>query len=124
MSSFEWHGEEAARLIAEAGAVGLNKAARALLAESQARVPVDSTDLRTSGATHDADPANLEAAVSYNAQNRGFNYGLAVHEGLHMHFKTVHNPRAQAKYLEGPATEMEAELVAVVALQVARALRS
>lgn len=120
--SFTWNGDDAARAIRAAAAGGLNMAARALLAESQARVPVDTGDLRASGATHDADEGNLEAAVTYNAQNRGFNYGLAVHEGIGMTIKTVHNSRAQTKYLEGPATEMEAELLGVVAEQIRRAL--
>ena len=124
MSSFIWNGDEAANA-AQAGAVaGLNRAARAQLAESQARVPVDSGDLRNSGTTHDADAGNLEASVSYNAQNNGYNYGLAVHEGVGMHFNPVHNPGAQAKYLEGPAVEMEAELMGVVSTSIARALRS
>jgi phage-related tail protein len=124
MSSFRWNGDEAAARVGDAAALGLNKAARALLAESQARVPVDSGDLRASGATHDANAGSLVAAVAYNASNRGFPYGIAVHEGTHMNFQTAHNPRAGAKYLEGPAVEMEGELMGVVAMEIQRALGS
>ena len=124
MASFEWHGDEAAAAVQQAAVTGLNKAALALLAESQTRVPYDTGDLQGSGAVHEASAGNLESAVTYNAQNNGFNYGVAVHEGLGMSFQTAHNPGAQAKYLEGPAAEMKNELASVVQLQIRRALRS
>jgi len=50
----------------------------------------------------------------------GFNYGVAVHEGLDMDFKTDHNPGAQAKFLERPAIEMEQQLMGVVAMEIKR----
>ncbi len=116
-----WHGDEALRKIRVGGARGLNRAATVLLVESQTRVPVDSSDLRNSGTRHEATPESLESAVSYSATSEdGFNYGLAVHEGLDMNFKTDHNPGAQAKYLEGPAEELKAQLMGVVAMDIKR----
>ena len=116
-----WHGDEAMRRIRVGAARGLSRAARALLAESQTRVPVDSSDLRKSGATHDATPADLVAKVTYNASSEdGFPYGIAVHEGLDMNFRTDHNPGAQAKFLERPAHEMRHQLSEVVAREIRR----
>lgn len=116
-----WRGDEAMRRVRVGGARGLSRAARALLAESQTRVPWDTGDLSQSGTAHDASPDNLEAAVTYSAMSEdGFNYGLATHEGLDMDFKADHNPGAQAKYLERPAIEMEDQLMGVVAMEIKR----
>lgn len=116
-----WRGDEAMRRLRVGGARGLSRAARALLAESQTRVPWDSGDLSRSGTVHDATPQHLEAAVSYNATSpEGFNYGVAVHEGLDMNFRADHNPGAQAKFLERPAIELEDKLMAVVAIEIKR----
>ncbi|MGI6878835.1 HK97 gp10 family phage protein [Microbacterium sp. gxy059] len=122
MSTFRWNGDDAASAVAGAATTGLNKAARALLAEAQSRVPVDTGDLRNSGATHDATPDDLEAAVTFNAQQKGFNYALAVHEGVDMNFQKTYNPNAQSKYLEGPAIELESQLIGVVRMEIKRAL--
>lgn len=94
---------------------GLNKGATALMAESQARVPVDSTDLRNSAATHDATPSNLESAVTYDTP-----YAVIQHERLDFHHPTDHNPGAQAKYLEGPAVELRDKIGAVVGAEIRR----
>jgi len=116
-----WRGDEAMRRIQVGGARGLNRAARALLAESQTRVPWDTGDLSRSGTVHDATPGNLESAVSYSATSPdGYNYGVAVHEGLHMNFRADHNPGAQAKFLERPAIELEDKLMAVIATEIRR----
>lgn len=116
-----WHGDEALQRVRVGGARGLNRAARALLAESQTRVPFDSGDLSQSGTAHDATPQDLESAVSFSATSEdGFNYGVAVHEGLDMDFRTDHNPAAQAKFLERPAEEMKAHLMGVVAMEIKR----
>lgn len=116
-----WHGPEAVLRMRVGAARGLSRAARALLAESQARVPVDTGDLRGSGATHDATPSALQSRVTYNASSPdGFPYGVAVHEGLDMEFKLDHNPGAQAKFLERPAVEMRDKLMAVVAREIKR----
>ena len=116
-----WRGDEAMRKIRVGAARGLSRAARALLAESQTRVPWDSGDLSQSGTAHDATPDRLESAVSYSATSEeGYNYGVAVHEGLDMDFKTDHNPGAQAKFLELPAREMRDKLMRVVAMEIKR----
>jgi len=117
-----WHGEDAIARVRAGAARGLNLAATALLAEANTRVPYDSGDLQRSGATHDATTAALQSAVTYGATAPdGFPYGIAVHEGLDMNFRTDHNPGAQAKYLERPARELEQKLMAVVATQIRRA---
>lgn len=119
--ALNWRGDEAVQRMRVGAARGLTRAAKALLAESQSRVPVDSGDLRSSGATHDASPSELVAKVTYAASSEdGFPYGIAVHEGLDMNFRTDHNPGAQAKYLERPAREMSNELMAVVAREIKR----
>lgn len=116
-----WRGDEAIRRILVGGARGLNRAARALLAESQTRVPVDSRDLRNSGAAHDATPQHLESAVTYNATSEdGYNYALRQHEDLSLNHPTDYQPGAQAKYLERPAKELEQKLMAVVAMEIKR----
>lgn len=116
-----WHGDEAIRRMRAGAAKGLTRAAKALLAESQARVPVDTGDLRRSGATHDATPAELVSKVTYNAASEdGFPYGIAVHEGLDMEMKLDHNPGAQSKYLERPAIEMQDKLMGIVAQDIKR----
>lgn len=109
----QWNDPYAALLAAAAR--GLNKGATVLMSESQARVPVDSTDLRNSAATHDATPANLESAVTYNTP-----YAVIQHERLDFHHPTDHNPGAQAKYLEGPAVELRNQIGAVVAAEIRR----
>ena len=116
-----WRGDEAIRRMRTGGARGLSRAARALLAESQTRVPWDTGDLSQSGTVHDASPQDLQAAVTFSATSPdGFNYGVAVHEDLDMDFKTDHNPGAQAKFLERPAIELEHQLMAVVAMEIKR----
>lgn len=114
-----WRGDEAISRIREGAARGLTRAAKALLAESQARVPVDSGDLRKSGATHDATPAELVARVTYNAHSEdGFPYGIVQHENLS--FKHPHG--GEAKFLERPAIEMEHQLMGVVAQEIKRSV--
>jgi hypothetical protein len=125
MSDFRWNDAEIERAVRQGGARGLNRGARALGAESDARVPVDTTKLRQSRATHDATPDDLEAAVTYNATSEdGFNYALKVHEDTSLDIKTVHNPRAQAKYLESAAADLEEDLMGVVATEIRRAFNS
>lgn len=111
----EWNGDEAARRLITGAVRGLNKAATALESESQARVPVDSTDLRNSAATHDASPGDLTSAVTYNTP-----YAVIQHERLDFHHPTDHNPGAQAKYLEGAATELRHELGEIVGAEIRR----
>lgn len=118
-----WHGDEAIRRMRAGAARGLTRAAKALLAESQTRVPYDSGDLSRSGATHDATPTELVAKVTYNASSEdGYPYGVAVHEGLGIDFRTDHNPGASAKFLERPAMEMKHDLMGVVAQEIKREL--
>lgn len=111
----QWNGDEAARRIVTGAVKGLNKAATALQSESQSRVPVDSTDLRNSSATHDATPGDLVSAVTYNTP-----YAVIQHERLDFQHPTDHNPGAQAKYLEGPAVELRHKLGEIVGAEIRR----
>lgn len=115
----EWFGPQAHTAILNGAARGLNRAATALMAESQARVPVDTTDLRRSAAVQEADAGNLESAVTYNTP-----YAVIQHERLDFYHPTDSNPGAQAKYLERPAKELGPKLGAVVAAEIRRATRS
>ncbi|WP_219085637.1 hypothetical protein [Microbacterium resistens] len=111
--AFTWRGAEASAAARRGAARGLSKAARALLAESQARVPVDTTNLRQSGAAHDATPAQLASGVTYDTP-----YAVIQHERTDFNHSQSHNPGAQAKYLEGPLHEMNAQLMGVVAKEI------
>lgn len=112
-----WRGDDAMRRIMEGGARGLTRAARALGAESDARVPVDSTDLRRSRGVHEASPDSLISAVTYNTP-----YAVIQHERLDFNHPADHNPGAQAKFLERPAIELEDKLMGVVAQEIRRAV--
>lgn len=116
-----WRGDEAMRRIRVGAARGLSRAAKALLAESQTRVPVRDRDLRNSGASHDATPQNLTSAVTYSATSEdGFPYAVVQHERLDFNHPTDFQPGAQAKYLERPAMEMKNKLMGVVATEINR----
>lgn len=114
-----WHGDEAMRRIRAGAVTGLTKAAHALLAESQSRVPVDSGDLRRSGTVHPATMAELQSAVSYSALSEdGYPYGIRQHEDM-----TLSHPHGgEAKFLEKPAREMQDKLMRVVATEIRRAV--
>jgi hypothetical protein len=114
-----WRGDEAIRRMREGAAIGLTRAARALAAESDARVPVDSTDLRRSRGVHEATPDSLISAVTYNTP-----YAVIQHERLDFNHPQTHNPGAQAKFLERPAMELHDKLMGVVAAEIRRATNS
>lgn len=102
------------------GAVqGLNIAAEALLADSKELTPVDTTDLRKTGSVHQASPASLTSAVTYDTP-----YAVVQHENLDFFHPTDHNPNAQAKFLEQPAVENRHEYGGIIAAQIRRATGS
>lgn len=116
--SLKWNGDDAYRRTLEGAARGLTRAAKALLAEANTRVPVDSYDLRRSGATHAATPSDLVSAVTYDTP-----YAVIQHERLDFNHSQSENPGAQAKYLERPAVELHDKLMGVVARDIRRALK-
>lgn len=97
-----------------AGAVrGLLLAAEHVLGESQAVVPLDESPLMQSG-TASVDPPSLTAMVSYDTE-----YAVVQHERLDYR----HAPGRTAKYLERPLNASRAEVLALIAAQMRRAMR-
>ena len=114
-----WRGDEAMQRMRQGAAHGLTRAAKALLAESQSRVPVDSGDLRNSGAVHPATPSSLQSRVTYSASSPdGYPYGVRQHADLALD----HPHGGEAKFLEKPAQEMRGALMQVVAVEIKRAV--
>ena len=110
-----WHGDDAKRLTRRGGVRGLNVAAEALLGQSQALTPVDTGDLRRSGTVFPASVQDPTAVVAFRVP-----YAAFVHEGVDLRFRTVKNPRAQAKFLEQPLRQNAAKLAALVAREIRR----
>ncbi|MEV8600443.1 minor capsid protein [Streptomyces griseoviridis] len=103
----------AARKIREGAARGLLLAAEHVLAQAQDLVPLDEGPLQQSG-TATVDPGELTAAVAYDTP-----YAVRQHEELDYR----HAPGRQAKYLEEPLNASRAEVAAIIAAAVRRALR-
>lgn len=112
-----WFGDQAQQRMRQGGVDGVNMAAEVLLGKSNAKAPVDTTDLRQSGSTHQATLGNPSAQVSYNTP-----YAVIQHERTDFHHPTDHNPGAQAKYLETPLVEDRDELTGIIAEQIRRSL--
>lgn len=108
-----FNGAAAGREIRTAAARGLLLAAEHVLTESQAVVPLDEGYLQSTG-TASVDESTLTAAVSYDGP-----YAARQHEELDWR----HAPGRQAKYLEGPLNAARAEVAALIAAQIRRALR-
>ncbi|HXG71552.1 MAG TPA: HK97 gp10 family phage protein [Gemmatimonadaceae bacterium] len=101
-----------ARLLEERAAAAraaLWSEATAILAEAQRRVPVDTGDLRDSGAIEE-DPATGALRVVFTA-----GHSLIVHEDLE-----ANHPDGQAKYLESVMVEAESGLAARMAEDIQR----
>lgn len=113
--ALEWRGDEAIARVTAGAILGLNKAAEALLADSKALVPVDSGDLRRSGAVVQATMSDPQSAVTYNTP-----YAVKQHEDLSLHHPPTPNPKAQAKYLEAPARQNADKYSAIVAAEIRR----
>lgn len=109
----QFDGTAATRAMREGAARGLLLAAEYVLAESQAVVPLDESPLMQSG-TASVDPPSLTAMVSYDTP-----YAVRQHEDLSYR----HAPGRTAKYLERPLNAARAEVAAIIAAQVRRAMR-
>lgn len=106
-------GTAATRQMRDGAARGLLLAAEHVLQQSQEIVPLDESPLMQSG-TASVDEASLTAAVSYDTP-----YAVRQHEALDFR----HAPGRTAKYLERPLNASRAEVKAVIAAQMRRALR-
>lgn len=104
----------AALQVTDAGAAdGLTKAAERLRALSVPLTPLDRGDLRSMTAVTPASPGNLESKVTNSLP-----YAVRQHEELGYRHES-----GQAKYLEQPARESSAELGAIIAASIRRAVR-
>jgi hypothetical protein len=103
----------ASREIRRAAARGLFLGAEHVLGESSNVVPLDEASLQRSG-TASVDESTLTAMVSYDTP-----YAVRQHEEMDYR----HAPGRQAKYLEGPLNAERAQVLALVAAEMRRALR-
>lgn len=108
-----WNGPAVERQLRQAAARGVFLAAEHVLSESQQVVPLDESPLMHSG-TASVDEATLTGMVSYDTP-----YAVRQHEELTYR----HAPGRTAKYLERPLNDARAEVAAIVAAQVRRAMR-
>jgi hypothetical protein len=108
-----WHGPTVERALRQAAARGAFLAAEHVLGESQALVPLDESPLMHSG-TASVDEPSLTAMVSYDTP-----YAVRQHEDLTYR----HAPGRTAKYLERPLNASRADVLAIVAAQLRRAMR-
>ncbi|MGW3847188.1 hypothetical protein [Streptomyces fagopyri] len=108
-----WNGPAVERELRQAAARGVFLAAEHVLGESQALVPLDESPLMQSG-TASVDENSLTGAVSFDTP-----YAVRQHEDLTYR----HAPGRTAKYLETPLNASRAEVLAIIAAQLRRALR-
>ena len=102
--------------VEKAAKVGALNAARHLLRRSQKIVPIDTGDLKKSGAIIDESrPGYARYVVTYSQH-----YAIYVHENL----MAMHAPGKQAKFLEGPAQQDRELLQQIVADEIQKALDS
>ncbi|HEY8985673.1 MAG TPA: hypothetical protein VIU15_39645 [Streptomyces sp.] len=110
---FRFDGAAAERQIRDAAARGLFLAAEHVLQVSDEVVPLDEAALQRSGAAS-VDEPSLTAMVSYDTP-----YAVVQHERLDYR----HAPGRTAKYLENSLNSERAQVAAIIAAQVRRALR-
>jgi hypothetical protein len=108
-----WNGPAVERELKRAAARGVFLAAEHVLGESQALVPLDESPLMQSG-TASVDEPSLTGMVSYDTP-----YAVRQHENLTYR----HAPGRTAKYLERPLNASRAEVLALIAAQLRRAMR-
>ncbi|MFE9921559.1 hypothetical protein ACFYQA_08250 [Streptomyces sp. NPDC005774] len=108
-----FNGAPVARKLRAAAARGVFLGAEHVLGVSDDRVPLDEDALQRSGMAS-VDEATLTAMVSYNTP-----YAVRQHEELTWR----HAPGRTAKYLENSLNEERAQVDAIIAAQIRRALR-
>ncbi|MEU6822802.1 hypothetical protein ABZ921_19420 [Streptomyces atriruber] len=108
-----WNGARVSAELRQAAARGALLGAEHVLGASRQRVPINEGTLERSGSTS-VDEQTLTAAVSYDTP-----YATRVHEDM----TARHSPGRSAKYLESVLPETAAEVQALIAAQIRRALR-
>lgn len=110
--STEWNGDIVSAMIQASAADALNHGANLLRGYSVPLAPVDRGDLRGSAQVTLATDSNLEAHVSYDTP-----YAVKQHEAL-----DYRHDEGQAKYLEQPLEEHEAEIQQAIASRLGKGL--
>ncbi|MFC5633664.1 hypothetical protein [Streptomyces bullii] len=108
-----FNGAAASRELRQGAARGLYLAAEHVLGESNEVVPLDEAALQRSG-TASVDPPSLTGMVSYDTP-----YAVIQHERLDFR----HAPGRTAKYLENTLNTSRAEVAAIIAAEIRRAMR-
>ncbi|MEV6073960.1 hypothetical protein AB0L80_02415 [Streptomyces sp. NPDC052069] len=108
-----WSGAAALRGTRAGAARGLRLAAEHVLTEARKRVPIEEATLERSGVAS-VDETALTAGVSFDTP-----YAVRQHEDMTLR----HDAGRTAKYLERPLEEEAANVEAIIAAQVRRALR-
>lgn len=108
-----WNGPAVEQQLRQSAARGLLLAAEHVLQQTQEVVPLDESPLMHSG-TASVDEPSLTAMVSYDTP-----YAVVQHERLDYR----HAPGRTAKYVEGPLNASRAEVFALIAAQMRRAMR-
>ncbi|MFG3174938.1 hypothetical protein ACGFZC_07645 [[Kitasatospora] papulosa] len=111
--TLRFNGDQVAAELHGAAERGVLMAGEYVLGESQAVVPIDEAALSRSG-TVSVDPGTLTSAISYDTP-----YAVRQHEEMTWR----HAPGRQAKYLEQPLVQSRAQVQAIIAAQLRRALR-
>ncbi|MFD8254231.1 hypothetical protein [Streptomyces werraensis] len=106
-------GARAVQGLRAAEARGLLLGAEHVLGKANDRVPLDEGFLQSTG-TASVDEGDMTAMVSFDGP-----YSVVQHERLDYR----HAPGRTGKYLEGPLNESRAEVQALIAAQLRRALR-
>lgn len=110
--SFTWRGHQAAAAVRGAGVRGVNRAAERLRSLSVEQTPVQDAILRGSAQVTPAVQSDVRAIVSFDTP-----YAVKQHEELGYR----HPQGGNAKYLERPLREREAELRGIIAAELRRA---
>lgn len=108
-----WNGPAVERELRQAAARGVFLAAEYVLGEANNVVPLDESPLMHSGVAS-VDEPSLTGMVSYDTP-----YAVRQHEDLTYR----HAPGRTAKYLERPLNASRAEVLALIAAQLRRAMR-
>lgn len=111
--TLRFNGPQITEAVKGAAAAGLLEAAEYVLGESRQVVPIDEAALQRSG-NASVDEGRLIAAVAYDTP-----YAVRQHEDMMYR----HAPGRTAKFLETPLNASRAQVSALVAARVRRALR-
>jgi len=109
-TELKWEGDKVLAREEAAAVKGTHDAAQHLLGVSQQRVPLEMGTLQGTGRVIGS---GLRQGVSYDTV-----YARRQHEELTWR----HRPGRTAKYLEGPLTEESAQMQAIIAAEIRRAL--